>query len=80
MMEVGRFSGKDPVEGNRTRTTDGAANDHRHGAERAVVAFDEDCRALVRAPTDFKAHLLGVSKVDDFTITEIGIRSQGTSL
>jgi antitoxin Phd len=40
----------------------------RHGAERAVVISIEDYRALVAHKPDFKAHLLGGPKVDDFTI------------
>jgi antitoxin Phd len=40
----------------------------RHGAERAVVLSIEDYRALVAHRPDFKAHLLGGPKVDDFTI------------
>ena len=40
----------------------------RHGAERAVVLSVEDYRALVAHKPDFRAHLLGGPKVDDFTI------------
>lgn len=40
----------------------------RHGAERAVVLSVEDYRALVERKPDFKAHLLGGPKVDDFSI------------
>jgi prevent-host-death family protein len=40
----------------------------RHGAERAVVISIEGYRALVAHQPDFKAHLLGGPKVDDFTI------------
>jgi antitoxin Phd len=40
----------------------------RHGAERAVVLSIEDYRALLAHKPDFKAHLLGGPKVDDFTI------------
>jgi prevent-host-death family protein len=40
----------------------------RHGAERAVVISIEDYRALVAHKPDFKAHLLGGPKVDDFSI------------
>jgi prevent-host-death family protein len=40
----------------------------RHGAERAVVISVEDYRALVAHKPDFKAHLLGGPKVDDFSI------------
>jgi prevent-host-death family protein len=40
----------------------------RHGTERAVLLSVEDYRALVAARPDFKAHLLGGPKVDDFEI------------
>jgi antitoxin Phd len=40
----------------------------RHGAERAVVISIEDYRALVAHRPDFKAHLLGGPKVDDFSV------------
>jgi antitoxin Phd len=40
----------------------------RHGAERAVVLSIEDYRALVAHKPDFKVHLLGGPKVDDFAI------------
>jgi antitoxin Phd len=40
----------------------------RHGAERAVVLSIEDYRALAAHQPDFKAHLLGGPKVDDFPI------------
>jgi prevent-host-death family protein len=40
----------------------------RHGAERAVVLSIEDYRALAAHKPDFKAHLLGGPKVDEFTI------------
>lgn len=40
----------------------------RHGAERAVVLSIEDFRALERLKPDFKAHLLGGPKVDDFDV------------
>ncbi|HUI17024.1 MAG TPA: type II toxin-antitoxin system Phd/YefM family antitoxin [Alphaproteobacteria bacterium] len=39
----------------------------RHGAERAVVLSVEDYRALAAHKPDFKAHLLGGPKVDDFS-------------
>jgi len=48
--------------------TDGPQTITRHGAERAVVISIEDYRALVAYKPDFKAHLLGGPKVDDFTI------------
>jgi antitoxin Phd len=47
---------------------DGPQTITRHGAERAVVISIEDYRALVAYKPDFKAHLLGGPKVDDFTI------------
>ena len=48
--------------------TEGPQTITRHGAERAVVLSIEDYRALVAQKPDFKAHLLGGLKVDDFTI------------
>jgi antitoxin Phd len=40
----------------------------RHGAERAVMLSIEDYRALTSYKPDFKAHLLGGPRVDDFPI------------
>jgi antitoxin Phd len=40
----------------------------RHGAERAVVLSIEDYRTLAAHKPDFKAHLLGGPKFDDFSI------------
>ena len=40
----------------------------RHGIERAVMLSIEDYRALAAARPDFRAHLLGGPKVEDFTI------------
>lgn len=40
----------------------------RHGAERAVVLSIEDYRALIARKPDFRAHLLGGPKVEDFSI------------
>jgi prevent-host-death family protein len=40
----------------------------RHGAERAVVLSIEDYGVLASYKPDFKAHLLGGPKVDDFPI------------
>jgi len=40
----------------------------RHGAERAVLLSVEDYHALAGHRSDFKAHLLGGPKVEDFTI------------
>ena len=48
--------------------TEGPQTITRHGAERAVVISIEDYRALVAYKPDFKAHLLGGPKVDDFSI------------
>jgi antitoxin Phd len=41
----------------------------RHGAKRAVMLSIEDYLALEALKPDFKAHLLGGPKVDDFSIT-----------
>ena len=40
----------------------------RHGAERAVVLSIKDYLALAALKPDFKTHLLGGPKVDDFEI------------
>ena len=48
--------------------TDGPQTITRHGAERAVVLSIEDYRALAAHKPDFKAHLLGGPKFDDFPI------------
>ena len=48
--------------------TEGPQTITRHGAERAVVISVEDYRALVAHKPDFKAHLLGGPKVDEFEI------------
>lgn len=40
----------------------------RHGAARAVVLSIEEYRALAALKPDFKAHLLGGPKVDDFVV------------
>lgn len=40
----------------------------RHGTERAVVLSIEEYRVLMAHQPDFKAHLLGGPKVDDFAI------------
>ncbi len=40
----------------------------RHGAARAVVLSIEDYRTLASYKPDFRAHLLGGPKVDDFSI------------
>jgi prevent-host-death family protein len=48
--------------------TEGPQTITRHGRERAVVLSIDAYRALVAHRPDFKAHLLGGPKVDDFTI------------
>jgi antitoxin Phd len=48
--------------------TEGPQTITRHGAERAVVISVEDYRALVAHKPDFKAHLLGGPKLDDFEV------------
>ena len=48
--------------------TEGPQTITRHGAERAVLLSNEDYRALLAHRPDFRAHLLGGPKVDDFTI------------
>jgi antitoxin Phd len=48
--------------------TEGPQTITRHGAERAVVISIEDYHALIAHKPDFKAHLLGGPKVDDFSI------------
>ena len=48
--------------------TEGPQTITRHGVERAVVLSIEDYRALAVHMPDFKAHLLGGPKVDDFSI------------
>jgi prevent-host-death family protein len=62
-------AGKNPAQrGDRTRTNRGTQTITRHGAERAVVISIEDYHALIAHKPDFKAHLLGGRKVDDFSI------------
>jgi antitoxin Phd len=48
--------------------TEGPQTISRHGTERAVVLSIEDYRALAAHRPDFKAHLLGGPKIDDFSI------------
>ncbi len=48
--------------------TEGPQTITRHGTERAVLLSVEDYRALAAHKPDFKAHLLGGPKVDDFSI------------
>lgn len=51
----------------RTRR-DGAQIITRHGTERAVLLSIEDYRALTATRSDFKAHLLGGPKFDEFAL------------
>jgi antitoxin Phd len=46
--------------------TEGPQTITRHGAERAVLMSIEEYRVLAAHKPDFKAHLLGGPKVDDF--------------
>jgi antitoxin Phd len=48
--------------------TEGPQTITRHGAERAVLLSIEDYRALASHKPDFKAHLLGGPKVNEFPI------------
>jgi antitoxin Phd len=48
--------------------TEGPQTITRHGADRAVVLSIEDYRALVAHRPDFKAHLLGGPKIEDFMV------------
>ncbi len=48
--------------------TEGPQTITRHGAERVVVLSVEDYRVLASYKPDFKAHLLGGPKVDDFAM------------
>ena len=48
--------------------TEGPQTITRHGAERAVVLSMDDYRALQALKPDFKAHLLGGPKVDEFDV------------
>jgi len=52
--------------------TEGPQTITRHGKERAVVLSVEDYAALAARKPDFKAHLLGGPKVDDFHIERDG--------
>jgi antitoxin Phd len=47
--------------------TEGPQTITRHGAVRAVVLSIEDYNALTAHKPDFKAHLLGGPKFDDFS-------------
>ncbi len=49
-------------------STEGPQTITRHGAERAVLLSIEDYKALAAHKPDFKAHLLGGPKLDDFTV------------
>ncbi len=44
----------------------------RHGAERAVLLSIEEYRKLSAHKPDFKAHLLGGFKIEDFSIERDG--------
>ena len=48
--------------------TEGPQTITRHGSERAVVLSINDYRELIAQRPDFKAHLLGGPKVEDFLI------------
>ena len=48
--------------------TEGPQTITRHGKARAVVLSAEDYAALAARKPDFKAHLLGGPRVDDFHI------------
>ncbi|MGH2345880.1 MAG: type II toxin-antitoxin system Phd/YefM family antitoxin [Chloroflexota bacterium] len=48
--------------------TEGPQTITRHGTERAVVLSIEDYRLLAAYKPDFKAHLLGGPKVENFSI------------
>jgi antitoxin Phd len=48
--------------------TEGPQTITRHGAARAVVLSIEDYHALAAHKPDFKAHLLGGPKFDDFSV------------
>jgi antitoxin Phd len=48
--------------------TEGPQTITRHGTERAVVLSINDYRELIAQRPDFKAHLLGGPKVEDFLI------------
>ncbi|MGH7078454.1 MAG: type II toxin-antitoxin system Phd/YefM family antitoxin [Acetobacteraceae bacterium] len=48
--------------------TEGPQTITRHGTERAVLLSIEDYRALRAHKPDFKAHLLGGPKVDEFSV------------
>jgi antitoxin Phd len=52
--------------------TEGPQTITRHGAERAVLLSIEDYRALAAHKPDFKAHLLGGPKLDEFSIDRDG--------
>jgi antitoxin Phd len=48
--------------------TEGPQTITRRGAARAVVLSIDDYRALAAHKPDFKAHLLGGPKLDDFSV------------
>jgi prevent-host-death family protein len=47
---------------------DGPQTITRHGSARAVVLSIEDYHSLIARKPDFRAHLLGGPKVEDFSI------------
>jgi prevent-host-death family protein len=49
-------------------STEGPQTITRHGAKRAVVLSIEDYAELEALRPDFRAHLLGGPKVDDFQV------------
>jgi antitoxin Phd len=49
--------------------TEGPQTITRHGSARAVVLSIEDYSALTAHKRDFKAHLLGGPKFDEFSVT-----------
>jgi len=65
-----------PVQDAKTRfsemidkaVTEGPQTITRHGAKRAVVLSIDDYVALEALKPDFKAHLLGGPKVEDFEV------------
>ena len=48
--------------------TEGPQTITRHGTDRAVMLSIADYRSLASSRPDFKAHLLGGPKVDDFSV------------
>jgi antitoxin Phd len=48
--------------------TEGPQTITRHGTDRAVILSIADYRVLAASRPDFKAHLLGGPKVDEFSV------------